>query len=195
MGSTAKKQTILTQAQLSFSEKGFWDTHMSEIAKAAGVAEGTIFYHFRTKEDLFLEVLRQFKDQILQGFEEHFKANTFVSGLAMLEGVISYYLTLAGRMQESFLLLHRHHSYQLAKDNPECWQVLEDIYTYLISAFEQPVRTGQKDGSIRPSSPKKTALLLFTLVDGVVRLETYNLYTIDSLSQELVESCRLMVQR
>lgn len=108
----------------------------------------------------------------------------------MVEGAISFYLYQASMMEERFLLLHRHHYYQIAPNNPKCWQHLEEIYSSLISIFEQAIIRGQKDGSIRKVSPNKKALLIFTLVDGLVRLDTYNLYKATSLYEELIESCR-----
>ncbi|GKU27366.1 TetR/AcrR family transcriptional regulator [Clostridium folliculivorans] len=47
-----KEQIILEAAIKIFSEKGFSAATTSEIAKSAGVAEGTIFRYFKTKKDL-----------------------------------------------------------------------------------------------------------------------------------------------
>ena len=38
------------------------------------------------------------------------------------------------------------------------------------------------------------ALLIFTLVDGLVRLDTYNLYRAGPLYNELIDSCRTMLE-
>jgi AcrR family transcriptional regulator len=35
-----------------------------------GVAEGTIFYHFKNKEGLFLQILERIKEDLLGGFEQ-----------------------------------------------------------------------------------------------------------------------------
>ena len=56
-----KKEAILHTATRLFSEKGFRDTHVSEISSITGAAEGTVFYHFKNKEELFLSILRDFK--------------------------------------------------------------------------------------------------------------------------------------
>lgn len=40
-----------------FSEKGFHASTTSEIVKEAGVAEGTIFRHYKTKKDILLAVV------------------------------------------------------------------------------------------------------------------------------------------
>ena len=57
---TDKQKKILLAAIDSFSEKGYAATSTSEIAKKAGVAEGTIFRHYKTKKDLLLGIIAPF---------------------------------------------------------------------------------------------------------------------------------------
>ncbi len=185
-----KKEAILQMASKFFSERGYWDTSINDISKATGVAEGTIFYHFQSKEDLFLAVLEKFNKDFVGKFKKHLQDKHYDTGMHMLEGAITFYLHQAGIMEERFLLLHRHHYYQIAPDNPKCWQYLEEIYSGLISLFEQAIVKGMEDGSIRTVDAKKKALLIFTLIDGLVRLDTYNLYQAASLYEEVLESCR-----
>jgi AcrR family transcriptional regulator len=54
---TEKQKKILLAAIESFSEKGYAATSTSEIAKKAGVAEGTIFRHYKTKKDLLMAIV------------------------------------------------------------------------------------------------------------------------------------------
>lgn len=54
---TDKQAKILEAAIEIFSEKGFAATSTSEIAKKAGVAEGTIFRHYKTKKDLLIAIV------------------------------------------------------------------------------------------------------------------------------------------
>src|SRR3954452_23148343 len=54
---TDKQKKILISAIESFSEKGYASTSTSEIAKKAGVAEGTIFRHYKTKKELLTSIV------------------------------------------------------------------------------------------------------------------------------------------
>lgn len=54
---TEKQRKIIISAIESFAEKGYSATSTSEIAKKAGVAEGTIFRHYKTKKDLLLAIV------------------------------------------------------------------------------------------------------------------------------------------
>jgi len=191
---TARKEAILKAAATLFAEKGFNETSMAELAKATGVAQGTIFYHFNNKEELFLNVLDDFKTSITQEFEKHVKEKNFKTGLERVEEALNFYLHLAGSMEERFRILHRHHAYELARINPVCRVHLESIYSCFVDIFEKAIVSGQQDGSIRKMAARKAALIIFTMVDGLVRFNTYDLYDGGVLSNELFESCRRILE-
>jgi AcrR family transcriptional regulator len=52
-----KQRKILEAAIDTFSEKGYAASSTSEIAKKAGVAEGTIFRHYKTKKELLISIV------------------------------------------------------------------------------------------------------------------------------------------
>lgn len=54
---------IITEAVRVFAEKGFIATTTPDIAKAAGVSHGSVFAHFKSKEDLLIEVVESFLTQ------------------------------------------------------------------------------------------------------------------------------------
>ena len=192
-GGPSRKQVILDMATIFFADKGFRNTAIGEIARMAGVADGTIFYHYKTKEDLFVAVLANFKELLLGESREYLAAHCFADGMEMVEGLLSFYLQLAAKMEERFLLLHRYYPYRLALDNPRCREHLEAIYAFFVELFEQAIKRGQEDGSIRQLSSRKTGLLLYTLVDGLVRLDTFKLYQAGTLHGELIEFARNML--
>src|SRR5579863_3824214 len=53
------RQRILDAARAEFSAKGLAGARTCAIARRAGVNEGMIFYCFKTKEDLYREVMRK----------------------------------------------------------------------------------------------------------------------------------------
>jgi AcrR family transcriptional regulator len=190
----SKKQIILQAAARLFSERGFKETPMAELSKLSGAAEGTIFYHFKNKEELFVAILEDMRKTITEEYERYVREKEFQDGLEMVEGALLFYLQLASQLDDRFLLLHRHDPYELAEVNRDCRRHLEAIYNCFVDIFERAVIRGQQDGSITEMPPRKAAMLLFTMVDGLVRFETYNLYDAGALYRELIESCRRMLQ-
>jgi AcrR family transcriptional regulator len=190
----SRKDTILRTATRLFAEKGFKETPMAELSSLSGVAEGTIFYHFKTKEDLLLQILATLKEKITSEFRDYRESRTAQLGMEMVEESISFYLYLAGKLEDEFLLLHHDFIYQLAQVNPTCRGYLQEVYDCLVDIFEAAIEAGRKDGSISERSGRKTALLIFTMVDGLVRFKHLNLYNAAALHGELIASCQQMIK-
>ena len=53
------KEKILKAAEKVFSEKGFHDAKISKIAEIAGVSVGTIYRFYKSKEELYGEVIKR----------------------------------------------------------------------------------------------------------------------------------------
>jgi AcrR family transcriptional regulator len=67
-----KRNAILDAATRVFAERGLTGAPTSEISKQAGVAEGTLFTYFKTKDDLINALYRELKlelaDAMMSGF-------------------------------------------------------------------------------------------------------------------------------
>jgi AcrR family transcriptional regulator len=67
-----KRNAILDAATRVFAERGLTAAPTSEISKRAGVAEGTLFTYFKTKDDLINALYREIKlelaDAMMSGF-------------------------------------------------------------------------------------------------------------------------------
>jgi AcrR family transcriptional regulator len=65
---TDKQIKIIQAAVEIFAEKGYAATSTSEIAEKAGVAEGTIFRHYKTKKDLLLSIVAPMMSKLVGPF-------------------------------------------------------------------------------------------------------------------------------
>jgi len=54
-----KRNRILQAAIEVFSRKGFFNSKVSEIARASGVADGTIYLYFKNKDDLLISLFEE----------------------------------------------------------------------------------------------------------------------------------------
>jgi TetR/AcrR family transcriptional regulator, fatty acid metabolism regulator protein len=67
----ADKRTLITDAAIEvFAEKGFNQARVADVARKAGVADGTIYLYFKNKEDLLLSIFEQKMDELLAGLGE-----------------------------------------------------------------------------------------------------------------------------
>ncbi|HAM55408.1 MAG: hypothetical protein A2X51_11095 [Candidatus Rokubacteria bacterium GWC2_70_24] len=54
-----KPQQIIDAAVRVFARKGYYNARVSDIAKEAGIAAGTIYLYFRTKDDILVTLFRE----------------------------------------------------------------------------------------------------------------------------------------
>lgn len=72
----ARKAQLLDVAATVFAVKGYAGTTTSELAKAAGVSEPIIYRHFKSKKQLFIELVRLAGHETIKNWEESLKGLT-----------------------------------------------------------------------------------------------------------------------
>ena len=65
----AKESSILDAAERIFAKAGFDGAKVSDIARAASVAEGTVYLYYKNKQDLLAGVVGRFWTQLTMGAE------------------------------------------------------------------------------------------------------------------------------
>lgn len=101
---TARRNQILDAAAVVFAEKGFHRTTTKEIARTAGISEGTIYNYFTTKSDLLIGIMTRLAEveslneelvEALQGDIQDFfiavfrnRAESMQRGQEMLKAVL-----------------------------------------------------------------------------------------------------------
>lgn len=64
------RERILDSALNIFSNKGYYDTRLDEIAEDADSSKGSIYFHFPNKERLFIALVDQFAEKLEQNVTE-----------------------------------------------------------------------------------------------------------------------------
>jgi len=67
---TEKYQRILEAAVKVFAEQGFFQSTIAQIAKEAGVADGTIYLYFKNKDDILVQFYQYKTSQIFERFRD-----------------------------------------------------------------------------------------------------------------------------
>lgn len=184
---------ILNAATKLFAERGFKDTSISDLSKLSGAAEGTIFHHFKSKEDILVQLLLRVKNDILREVSEQIDKEC--DGIHLVERTIHLFFILSESMEYEFLLLFRNYPYQLASINPECRTCIEEIYNCFLDLFIEGIEKGQSDGTVRECIPLRLSIIIFAMVVGVVRFKIFHLYPVESFYSEIFDSCKRMLEK
>ncbi|AZZ60223.1 TetR/AcrR family transcriptional regulator [Oenococcus sp. UCMA 16435] len=72
---TKKQQAVLNASLILFAEKGYEKTSTSDIAKKAGVAEGTVYKQFKTKKNLLINGIAPILKTVFENAINEFSEN------------------------------------------------------------------------------------------------------------------------
>lgn len=68
-----KREKIIEAAVKIFAQKGFYTANVKDVAREAGVADGTIYLYFKNKDDLLISLFEHKMQEILLRFEKVIK--------------------------------------------------------------------------------------------------------------------------
>jgi TetR/AcrR family fatty acid metabolism transcriptional regulator len=160
---TSKRERILRASVDVFAEHGYFNAKVSQIAKAAGVADGTIYLYFDGKEDLLITIFREHTRSYLHSLEQT--------------------LANVNRAEERLRIAVRHHLETLGRDRPlavvsqvELRHSLkfmslfsqQEVADYL-NVIRKIVEQGQQEGTFRRNlHPQLVAKAIFGILDEMV---------------------------
>lgn len=97
------RDRILEAAESIFSEKGYHDALVDEIASRTSLSKGGVYFHFPSKEGLFFAVLDRLADRLISRVEE--SGRGFESPLARAEASLEAAVRVLGRKRALARLL------------------------------------------------------------------------------------------
>ncbi|MBW2180912.1 MAG: TetR/AcrR family transcriptional regulator [Deltaproteobacteria bacterium] len=138
-----KYQRILEAAINIFAKQGFYQSTISQVATEAGVADGTIYLYFKSKDDILIQFFSDKTKQVFERFREEVdKANSAVDKLGNL---IRIHLEEFQRDRNMAMVyqVETHQNYRIAEN-----QIKEMSKMYL-DIVSEIVEQGQAEGSVR----------------------------------------------
>ena len=180
------KYKILDAAAHEFMIGGYNSTTIDDIANAVGATKGLIYYHFRSKFDIFLAVYKEgmtrtriqvepFVDSTGNGYDRLLSMST-AHVLQIMENLGYHQVVHEGVREQRSVALRTKQREQLAELNR-----LRAEYEQL---FRSTVEEGIADGSIRPLDP---ALLVRTLLSSLNAVDMWFRPRDGQTRSELVE--------
>jgi len=190
MSETDVKNSIVESATIYFSKYGFHKTTMDEIAKHIHKAKGVLYYYFKSKEELFNEVLKQELSNVKTELSKTINSskdyltiikNYFLTRLKLLSKAVNYHETLKADFFEKY------HFVKNVRDD-----FAEFEYTQLTLLFKK----GNSEGRLDIKNVKSTVNMVMMLLNSIeLPLYLQNKYheyekTIDELVTMIINSLR-----
>ena len=165
----AKRDIILNAAIKVFAEKGYYSCRTLDISGEAGVAYGSLYQYFKSKEDILLSIFNENWDALLKRME---KINQSVTDpverlLSVFGFIFRSYQRNPNLMKVLIMDLPRLKQFY----NPENWKNYNRFFTGVADIFQE----GQKKGIFRKDfSPLIASFVIYGAVDMTIRQYVYN---------------------
>jgi TetR/AcrR family transcriptional regulator, fatty acid metabolism regulator protein len=158
----AEKKHLIRQAAIrTFSRKGFHNSRAEEIAREAGIAVGTIYNYFTSKEDILLSIFKVEFEQRIEAFHDLLKSN-----LSLPEKISQILQDHFSRLSEqgdlAALLIQE-------RFNPEKGfrTKLLGLYKDMIAQIEKLIQEGVEKNWVRQCHPRIIAYALLGVVESL----------------------------
>ncbi len=138
----AKESSILDAAEKTFAEVGFDGAKVADIARAASVAEGTVYLYYKNKQDLLAGVVGRFWTQLTLGAEAAIEPGATTR--EQLEQLGQYHLNSILNQFEVVSLTYR--------ARPQQEQDLDQVREY-VRVFDRIMQRGVDRGELLKDTP------------------------------------------
>lgn len=151
---------ILSAAERVFIERGFFETHMADIAASAGVAVGTLYNHYKDRDALLTALMAQRRSEVLQRLDEVYSRTGDLTFRDQLRETLRVILT---HFDEHFQFFA---TFTQAECGPPIMaQGAKTIQSEIYQRFDQLIERGRKLRALRAGP----AQLAPTLLMGISR--------------------------
>lgn len=161
-----KQKKIIAAAVEIFAEKGYAATSTSEIAKKAGVAEGTIFRHYRTKKELLLSIVAPMMAKMIAPFVIKDINRVLDKNYDSLEDFLRAMIKNREVFLEKNMQLFRILVQELPFHQELQGQFKEHIAAKIYTRMEKVVRHYQEKGDIIDMPPESVFRLFLSTIFG-----------------------------
>jgi len=155
---------ILDSALEAFARYGYDATSVSEICRRAGVTKGGFYYHFPSKQAVFLELLERWLEGIDAQLEAiRSAAETVPEELLRMTGMVQQVFQEAGGKLPIFLEF-----LTKARHSQVVWQATVAPFRKYQAFFAHMIEGGIAEGSLRPVDPTLATHVLLSFAIGLL---------------------------
>lgn len=158
------RSRILEAAARSFGRHGYEAASVDEICQAAGMSKGALYHHFRSKHEIFLELLNRWLGGL--GSQMTLLRNEGESVPEALQSMGQLAASVFEAAEDRFPLFLEFWS-RAARD-AEIWKATIAPYHGYRDFFAGMVQAGVDEGTLQPSDPSTSARIILSLAMGMI---------------------------
>lgn len=124
------KELIFNGALKAFSERGYNETNMEEIARACSIAKGTLYYNFKNKQELYIFILKTGMDRFVEQMKREMDLIPTEHIMERVEQLFELHFNFM-REEQDFCRLLVSKGWVANEHHFDIRQVLDSYFTYM----------------------------------------------------------------
>lgn len=154
---SSMKDTIKSIAIELFFKKGYFATSISDIAKGSGIQKASIYYHYRSKEELLFSILKSTMDDLTRYLKENLRGIDDIEARmrAAVHGHVRFHLE---RQKENFIA-----NSELRGLTRDHYRIIVDMRDEYERIFQDLIRKGKEEGVFGDVDVKILSYAILTL--------------------------------
>jgi TetR/AcrR family transcriptional regulator, fatty acid metabolism regulator protein len=185
MKAVNKHSKIITAATKVFAQKGFFNARISDIAKEAKVADGTIYLYFNNKFDILLSVFEEEIGNIIAQVKKLLAEET--DPKKMLEIFAIKHLTIMKKNKYLAEVIQ----IELRQTNKLIKDYRNNKFSEYVNIISEIIKLGQKQNIYRPDIlPGIAKRAFFGSLDEISRVWNMSLetnYTVEETASQIMK--------
>ena len=159
------REQILNAALQLFAEQGYHKTKISDIVKAVGVAQGTFYWYFQSKESIALEMIENGREKLLQFIAQGYRQSggTVQDAVHASEKLFEDFFTFSEKNKALMVLL-----FKGIETEESVHYAIEETRERLEEAFQQNIKRAMELGILPKKDPNLESALLMSLIEGML---------------------------
>jgi AcrR family transcriptional regulator len=153
-----RENLILQAAEEIFTEKGFYEASMDEIAARVGIAKGTLYLHFASKEKLSIAIFTREMEHLVEEVEAMSALET-TARIKLERLLINLLSGMHRKRSQMFMAAYSDiDKYRLLSENKTA---IHELWGRLTRSISTLLEEGKASGIFNPALPTEVMLLAF----------------------------------
>jgi len=158
--SSGKYDAILRAAIKVFARSGFFNAKVADVAREAGVADGTVYLYFKNKDDILVSIFNDYMQDALAAGRKNLSA--LKDPVEKLRRIVHAHLEGLGRDRNLAVVFQ----VELRSSTKFMEQFSATKVTEYLELIREVIEEGQRSGVFRPGvNTKVVAKVLFGALD------------------------------
>lgn len=160
-----RRDQILEVALKEFAANGYHKTKVSDIVRAAGVAQGTFYWYFKSKEAIALEIINNGQAELLEVVSQGYRES---------KGTVQEVVKSSAKLFEDFFIFSEQNKYFMElllkgiETEESVHVAIVETRQKLEKAFQNNIQRATELGILPKKDPVMQSAMLVSLIEGML---------------------------